>query len=54
MGTIMLLISNAMIMYFVAAFVPLDKIFFDYSIHDLVYVASASEPFVWWGYAFCC
>ena len=51
-GTIMLLISNAMIMYFVAAFVPLDKIFFDYSIHDLVYVASASEPFVWWGYAF--
>lgn len=49
-GTIMLLISNAMIMYFVAAYVPLDKIFFDYSIHDLIYIASASEPFVWWGY----
>ena len=52
MGTIMLLISNAMIMYFVAAFVPLDKIFFDYSVHDLIYIASASEPFVWWGYVF--
>ena len=51
-GTLMLLISNAMVMYFVAAYIPLDKIFFDYSIHDLIYIANASEPFVWWGYVF--
>lgn len=51
-GFLILLISNSMIMYFVAAFVPLDKIFFDYSVHDLFYIASASESFVWWGYVF--
>ena len=51
-GTLMLLISNAMVMYFVEAYLPLDKIFFDYSISDIIYIAGASEPFVWWGYVF--
>lgn len=49
-GTLMLLISNAMVMYFVAAYIPLGKVFFDYSVSELVYIAKTTEPFVWWGY----
>lgn len=51
LGTLMLLISNAMIMYFVSAGIPLDKIFFDYSIQEVVYVSQSTGSFVWWGYA---
>ena len=49
-GTIMLLISNAMIMYFVTTYMPLDKIFFNYSIKELIYISKSTGAFVWWGY----
>lgn len=49
-GTIMLLISNAMIMYYVSAYLPLDKVFFDYSVKELVYISQSTGTFVWWAY----
>ena len=49
-GTIMLLISNAMIMYYVPANIPLDKVFFTYSVEQLVYISQTTGAFVWWGY----
>ena len=50
-GALMLLISNAMIMYFISAYIPLDKVFFVYSIKELVYISQSTGSFVWWGYA---
>ena len=50
LGTIMLLISNAMIMYYMSAYIPLDKVFFTYSIKELVYISQSTGAFVWWGY----
>ncbi len=50
LGTLLLLISNAMIMYFVSAFVPLDKVFFNYSIKEVIYISQTTGAFVWWGY----
>ena len=49
-GTVMLLLSNAMIMYYMSAYIPLDKIFFDYSVKELVYISQSTGAFVWWGY----
>lgn len=49
-GTVMLLISNAMIMYFVSADIPLDRVFFTYSVKVLVYISKSTGAFVWWGY----
>lgn len=49
-GTIMLLVSNAMIMYFVTTYTPLDKIFFQYSVEELIYISKSTGAFVWWGY----
>ncbi len=49
-GTMMLLISNAMIMYYISAMMPLDKVFFDYSVKELVYISQSTGAFVWWGY----
>lgn len=50
LGTVMLLISNAMIMYFVTTYIPLDKIFFNYSVKELIYISKSTGAFVWWGY----
>ena len=50
LGTVMLLISNAMIMYYVSADVPLDRVFFTYSIKVLIYISKSTGAFVWWGY----
>lgn len=50
LGTLMLLISNAMIMYFVSADIPLDKVFFTYSVKVLIYISQSTGAFVWWGY----
>lgn len=50
LGTVMLLISNAMIMYYVSADIPLDRVFFTYSIKVLVYISQSTGAFVWWGY----
>ena len=50
-GAIMLLISNAMIMYYMSAYIPLDKVFFDYSVKELIYISQSTGSFVWWGYA---
>ena len=50
-GALMLLISNAMIMYYISAYLPLDKIFFDYSIKELLYISQSTGSFVWWSYA---
>ena len=49
-GTLMLLVSNAMIMYFISAYIPLDKVFFDYSVKELVYISQSTGSFVWWSY----
>lgn len=49
-GTLMLLVSNAMIMYFVTTYIPLDKIFFNYSVKELIYISKSTGAFVWWGY----
>ena len=49
-GALMLLISNAMIMYFISAYIPLDKIFFEYSVKELIYVSKSTGAFVWWSY----
>lgn len=49
-GTLMLLISNAMIMYYVTTYMPLDKIFFNYSVKELAYISKSTGAFVWWGY----
>lgn len=49
-GAIMLLISNAMIMYFISAYIPLDKVFFEYSVKELIYISQSTGSFVWWGY----
>ena len=49
-GAIMLLLSNAMIMYYMSAYIPLDKVFFDYSVKELVYISQSTGSFVWWGY----
>lgn len=49
-GALMLLISGAMIMYFISAYIPLDKLFFDYSIKELIYVSQSTGAFVWWSY----
>ena len=49
-GTLMLLISNAMIMYYISAYMPLDKVFFDYSVKELIYISQSTGAFVWWGY----
>lgn len=49
-GTVMLLISNAMVMYYMSAYIPLDKVFFDYSVKELVYISQSTGAFVWWGY----
>ncbi len=49
-GAIMLLVSNAMIMYFISAYLPLDKVFFDYSIKELIYISQSTGSFVWWSY----
>ena len=49
-GALMLLISNAMIMYYVTTYMPLDKVFFDYSIKELIYISQSTGAFVWWGY----
>ena len=50
LGTVMLLISNAIIMYYVSANIPLDKVFFTYSIKVLIYISKSTGAFVWWGY----
>ena len=50
LGTLMLLISNAMIMYYISAMMPLDKIFFSYSVKELIYISQSTGAFVWWGY----
>ena len=50
-GAVMLLISNAMIMYYMSAYIPLDKVFFDYSVKELIYISQSTGSFVWWGYA---
>lgn len=50
LGTILLLTSNAMIMYYVTANIPLDKVFFSYSVEQLMYIAQSTGSFVWWGY----
>lgn len=50
LGAVMLLISNAMIMYYVSADIPLDNVFFTYSIKVLVYISKSTGAFVWWGY----
>ena len=50
MGTLMLLVSNAMIMYYVSAYMPLDKVFFEYSVKELIYISQSTGAFVWWGY----
>ena len=50
LGAVMLLVSNAMIMYFVSATIPLDKVFFTYSIKVLIYISKSTGAFVWWGY----
>ena len=49
-GTVMLLVSNAMIMYYMSAYIPLDKVFFDYSVEELIYISQSTGSFVWWGY----
>ena len=49
-GAIMLLVSNAMIMYYLSALMPLDKIFFSYSVEELIYISKSTGAFVWWGY----
>lgn len=49
-GALMLLISGAMIMYFISAYIPLDKLFFDYSIKELIYISKSTGAFVWWSY----
>lgn len=49
-GSLMLLISNAMIMYYMSAYIPLDKVFFDYSIKEVIYISQSTGSFVWWGY----
>ena len=50
LGAVMLLISNAMVMYYMSAYLPLDKVFFDYSVKELVYISQSTGAFVWWGY----
>ena len=50
LGTLMLLISNAMIMYYLSAMMPLDKVFFTYSVKELIYISQSTGAFVWWGY----
>lgn len=49
-GTLMLLISNAMIMYYVSADIPLDRVFFTYSVKVLIYISQSTGAFIWWGY----
>ncbi|MGP1446018.1 MAG: LTA synthase family protein [Candidatus Limimorpha sp.] len=49
-GSLLLLVSNAMVMYFVSATIPLDKVFFDYSIKEVIYISQSTGAFVWWGY----
>ena len=50
LGALMLLVSNAMIMYYISAMMPLDKVFFSYSVKELVYISQSTGAFVWWGY----
>lgn len=50
LGTLFLLTSNAMIMYYVNAYLPLDKLIFDYSLEEILYVAHSTGSYVWWGY----
>lgn len=49
-GGLMLLTSMAMIMYFVSALVPLDRVFFDYSLAELMHISASTGSFVWWSY----
>lgn len=49
-GALALLISQAMIMYFVSALIPLDRVFFDYSLSEIVHIAGSTGSFVWWSY----
>ena len=49
-GTLLLLSSNAMIMYYVNAYQPLDKLMFDYSLDEILYIAHSTGAYVWWGY----
>lgn len=49
-GGLMLLTSMAMIMYFESALVPLDRVFFDYSLTELVHISASTGSFVWWSY----
>ena len=49
-GGLMLLTSMAMIMYFVSALVPLDRVFFDYSLTEIIHISGSTGSFVWWSY----
>lgn len=49
-GGLMLLTSLAMIMYLVSALVPLDRVFFDYSLAELMHISASTGGFVWWSY----
>lgn len=50
-GTLMLLISNVMIMYYISALLPLDRIIFNYTVEELLYISQSTGAFVWWAYA---
>ncbi len=50
-GALALFVSLAMIMYFVSALVPLDRVLFNYSLKEIFFIAGSTGSFVWWSYA---
>lgn len=49
-GALALFVSMAMIMYFVSALIPLDKVFFSYSLKEIFHITGSTGSFVWWSY----